>query len=59
VVAVPGTTCPEHLEENLGAATVELQPDLMARLDGLINQRTVVAERYNPATQAEVDTENF
>jgi aryl-alcohol dehydrogenase-like predicted oxidoreductase len=59
VVAIPGTTCKAHLEENLGAATVELQPDMTARLDALINQRSVVGERYNSATQAEVDTENF
>jgi aryl-alcohol dehydrogenase-like predicted oxidoreductase len=59
VVAIPGTTCKAHLEENLGAATLELQPDMTARLDALINQRSVVGERYNPATQAEVDTENF
>jgi aryl-alcohol dehydrogenase-like predicted oxidoreductase len=59
VVAIPGTTCKAHLEENLGAATVELQPDLIARLDALINQRTVVGERYGPATQAEIDTENY
>ena len=59
VVAIPGTTCQAHLEENLGAAAVELQPDLMAQLDALINQRTVTGERYNAATQAEIDTENF
>jgi aryl-alcohol dehydrogenase-like predicted oxidoreductase len=59
VVAIPGTTCKAHLEENLGAATLELQPDLIARLDALFNQRTVAGERYNPAAQAEVDTENF
>jgi aryl-alcohol dehydrogenase-like predicted oxidoreductase len=59
VVAIPGTTCEAHLAENLGAATVELQTDLIAQLDVLINQRTVAGERYNPATQAEVDTENF
>jgi diketogulonate reductase-like aldo/keto reductase len=59
VVAIPGTTCRTHLEENLGAATLELQPQLIAKLDALINQRTVAGERYNAATQAEVDTENF
>ena len=59
VVAIPGTTCRTHLEENLGAATLELQPQLMAKLDALINQRTVAGERYNATTQAEVDTENF
>jgi hypothetical protein len=56
---IPGTTCEAHLQENLGAATMELQPDLIAQLDALINQRSIVGERYNSATQAEVDTENF
>jgi aryl-alcohol dehydrogenase-like predicted oxidoreductase len=59
VVASPGTTCKAHLEENLGAATVELQPDLIAQLDALINGRTMVGERYSAATQAEIDTEVF
>jgi len=59
VVAIPGTTCETHLEEDLGAATIELQADLMAQLDALINQRSVIGERYNAANQAEVDTENF
>ncbi len=59
VVAIPGTTCRTHLEENLGAATLELQPDLIAQLDALINQRSIAGERYNATTQAEIDTENF
>jgi aryl-alcohol dehydrogenase-like predicted oxidoreductase len=59
VVAIPGTTCETHLEEDLGAATIELQADLMAQLDALINQQSVIGERYNAANQAEVDTENF
>jgi aryl-alcohol dehydrogenase-like predicted oxidoreductase len=59
LVAVPGTTSLAHLQENLGAMAIELQPDLLAQLDTLINQRNVVGERYNAATQAEIDTENF
>jgi aryl-alcohol dehydrogenase-like predicted oxidoreductase len=59
VLAIPGTTCLAHLAENLGADAVELQPTLIAQLDALINQHTVVGERYNKATQAEVDTENY
>lgn len=59
VVAIPGTTCKAHLEENLGAAAVELAPDLSARLDALINRRSVVGARYSAATQAEIDTEDF
>jgi aryl-alcohol dehydrogenase-like predicted oxidoreductase len=59
VVVIPGTGCETHLEENLGAAMIELPHDMIAQLDALINQRTVVGERYSPATQAEIDTENF
>jgi aryl-alcohol dehydrogenase-like predicted oxidoreductase len=59
VIAIPGTTCKAHLEENIGAASVELEPGLIARLDALINQRSVVGERYSRATQTEIDTENF
>jgi aryl-alcohol dehydrogenase-like predicted oxidoreductase len=59
VVAIPGTTCKAHLEENIGASAVELQPDLIAQLDALINPQSIVGERYSAATQAEIDTENF
>jgi aryl-alcohol dehydrogenase-like predicted oxidoreductase len=59
VVAIPGTTSGAHLQENLGAAAIELPPGLVARLDALINQHTIVGARYNAATQAEVDTEDF
>jgi len=59
VVVIPGTTSHAHLVENLGAAGIELHRDLIAQLDRLVNPRTVVGERYNPATQAEIDTENF
>jgi aryl-alcohol dehydrogenase-like predicted oxidoreductase len=59
VIAIPGTTSGAHLEENLGASSVDLPAELAASLDALINQHSVVGERYNAATQAEVDTENF
>jgi aryl-alcohol dehydrogenase-like predicted oxidoreductase len=59
VVALPGTTQLAHLQENLGAAAVSLSPQVLQRLDALINRHTVAGARYNPATQAEVDTEEF
>jgi aryl-alcohol dehydrogenase-like predicted oxidoreductase len=59
VVAIPGTTSCEHMQENMGAMQIELQPDLTMRLDALINQHTVAGARYGAATQAEVDTEDF
>lgn len=59
VIALPGTTSLAHLEENLGADGVTLSPATLQRLDALINRHTVVGARYNPATQAEVDTEEY
>ena len=59
VVAIPGTTQSTHLEDNLAAARVTLTEDLAARLDALINRHTIAGDRYNAATQAEIDTENF
>ncbi len=32
---------------------------MMARLDDLINHKTVVGSRYNAQGNSEVDTENF
>jgi aryl-alcohol dehydrogenase-like predicted oxidoreductase len=59
VIALPGTTNLTHLQENLAADAVTLSRDTLQRLDALINRKTVVGARYNPATQAEVDTEEF
>ncbi len=59
IVPIPGTTSLDHLTENAGAAAVALDADTVARLDRLINQRTVQGARYPAAVQAEIDTEEF
>lgn len=59
VVPIPGTTRIDHLEEDLAAADVQLDAAILARLDELVNPRTVSGARYNPATQAEIDTEEL
>jgi aryl-alcohol dehydrogenase-like predicted oxidoreductase len=59
VLAIPGTTSPAHLEENTAAGQQALPPALALRLDALINRHSISGERYNAATQAEIDTENF
>jgi len=59
VIAIPGTTSAAHLDENIGAAAVALDAATMARLDARINRERVSGARYNAATQAEVDTEEF
>jgi hypothetical protein len=46
--------------ENMAAAGLPpLAASLVARLDALLNERTVAGQRYNDATQQEIDTENF
>jgi aryl-alcohol dehydrogenase-like predicted oxidoreductase len=59
ILPIPGTTRLAHLEENLRAARVLLAPDLFARLEALVNERTVSGPRYSAASQAEIDTEEF
>jgi aryl-alcohol dehydrogenase-like predicted oxidoreductase len=59
VLAIPGTTRIAHLQENLQAASVRLPADICGEIDALINQRSITGKRYNAATQAEIDTENF
>jgi aryl-alcohol dehydrogenase-like predicted oxidoreductase len=59
VVAIPGTTSLKHLEENLGAARVQLAPSQLARLSELFAPAAVHGARYAPASAAEVDTEVF
>ena len=59
IVPIPGTTRVDHLEENLAAADVRLDDEMMQRLEALINPTTVSGERYNPSTQTEIDTEQL
>jgi aryl-alcohol dehydrogenase-like predicted oxidoreductase len=59
IVAIPGTTSLEHLQDDLGALKVPLSPAHMQRLEGLIGQHNVVGNRYNDQANSEVDTEVF
>lgn len=59
VIPIPGTTNPAHLHENLGAADLVLDAATVAQLDALINRHTVQGPRYDAASQAGVDTEEF
>ncbi len=59
IIPIPGTTCIEHLEEDLGAAAVLLDDDLIRRLDLIINERSVAGDRYNASGLPEIDTERF
>lgn len=57
-VPIPGTTNPGHMVENAKAAEIRLSPEVMARVEALVNPQTVTGSRYAPAMQASVDTED-
>jgi len=59
VIALSGTRSIEHLDENLAAASMQLSPSLLARLDALFAPDRVVGHRYSVANQLEIDTEEF
>lgn len=58
-VPIPGTTNPDHMVENARAADVRLSPEVMARVEELVNPQTVTGPRYAPAMQASIDTEGL
>ena len=59
IIPIPGTTREAHLMDDLGAADVTLDASIMARLEALINEKTVTGNRYNEQGSREVDTEVF
>jgi aryl-alcohol dehydrogenase-like predicted oxidoreductase len=58
VTPIPGTTSIAHLEEDL-KADVALSPQLVAKLDRLMERERVIGRRYSASAQGEVDTEQF
>ena len=48
IVPIPGTTKPERLDENIGAAAVELTPDDLAEIEHAASQIEVEGARYTP-----------
>jgi len=59
VIAIPGTTRPEHLAQNLAAADWVPDPALLAAVDALFPARAASGGRYAEAMQRQVGTEEF
>jgi aryl-alcohol dehydrogenase-like predicted oxidoreductase len=59
IIPIPGTTSLAHLHDDLGAASVQVAPALLARAEALISRSSVVGRRYNAQAESEVDTEEF
>ena len=57
IVPIPGTTKLHRLEENLGAANVELSATDLREIEQAAAQLHIVGERYAPAQQAMVGRE--
>jgi aryl-alcohol dehydrogenase-like predicted oxidoreductase len=59
VHAIPGTSNPQHLAENIKQWHWQPDPAVLDRLDALINRQTVSGARYHAAMQATMDSEEF
>jgi len=57
IVPIPGTTKLHRLEENIGAAKVELTNDDLAKIDQAASHIQIEGERYAPAQMAMVGRE--
>jgi len=54
IVPIPGTTKPHRLEENLGAASVELTPDDLRGIEAALSKVMVRGDRYPAHLQPHV-----
>lgn len=59
VHVIPGTTSAAHLEQNVQTEKVTLSGAIYAEIDEVLARRPIHGPRYNAATQAEIDTEEF
>ncbi len=57
VVPIPGTRSIAHLEENLGAAGLVLDPDMITRINAIFAPGAIRGARYPAGAQAQVGTE--
>jgi len=54
IVPIPGTTKLHRLEENLGAADLELTPDDLSKIKQALDAVEITGDRYPAALQARV-----
>jgi len=59
VVAIPGTTRIDHLEQNFAALRLEIPDDVLAQLSELYTPDSIAGNRYSDIMQKTIDTECF
>ena len=57
MIPIPGTKHIEYMEENAASAEVELDQSSLDAVDQLINESTIVGDRYNAERMADADSE--
>ncbi len=57
LIPIPGTKHIDYMKENAGAANLKLTPDTVELLNQMINEESVVGNRYNAALMASIDSE--
>ena len=55
IVPIPGTTKLHRLEENIGAADVELTAEDLRNIENAVSAIPVQGERYSPQQAARID----
>ena len=55
IVPIPGTTKLHRVEENIGAADIDLSPADLAAIDDAMSGIAIRGERYSPQQQARID----
>jgi pyridoxine 4-dehydrogenase len=55
IVPIPGTTKPHRLQENVGAADIELTPDDLRDIEAAVSGVEVRGDRYPPQMQRRID----
>jgi aryl-alcohol dehydrogenase-like predicted oxidoreductase len=55
LVPIPGTKRRKYLEENAGAADIQLTPDDVAELEAAVPAHEIVGDRYAPANMKAID----
>ncbi len=57
MIPIPGTKHIDYMEENAGAAEVKLDQTTLDAVDRLINESTIIGDRYNAERMADADSE--
>lgn len=59
IIPIPGTRAIHHLEENMRAAELTIDSEVLDAAGSLINHNAICGDRYPHSTQLEIDTEEF